>query len=111
MPLTDEDKAWMSEQLGTLGKSVRCEVIERIDALRSELIERIEALRSELIECIEALRAELIERNEKTETTLLTEFHKCASPVELRQRSHAAAMRAFDAELQAVSDRVTKIEG
>ena len=50
-------------------------------------------------------------RLEKVETTLLTEFHKWASPVEARQRSHSAAMRAFDLELEAVSDRVKKIEG
>ena len=48
---------------------------------------------------------------EKVETKLLTEFHKWASPVELRQRSHSAAMRAFDAELEAVSDRVKSLEG
>jgi hypothetical protein len=56
------------------------------------------------------VRAELLDRIEKTETTLLTEFHKWASPVELRQRSHSAAMQAFDAELEAGSDRVTKLE-
>lgn len=50
-------------------------------------------------------------RLEKVETTLLTEFHKWASPVEARQRSHSAAMWAFDLELEAVSDRVKKIEG
>jgi hypothetical protein len=48
---------------------------------------------------------------ERAETSLLTEFHKWASPVELRQRRHSAAMRAFDAEREAVSDRVTKLEG
>ena len=45
-------------------------------------------------------------RLEKVETTLLTEFHKWASPVELRQRSHAAALRAHDAEMEAMSDRL-----
>ena len=45
-------------------------------------------------------------RIEKTETTLLTEFHKWASPVEMRQRTHAAALRAIDAEMGAPSDRV-----
>jgi hypothetical protein len=63
-----------------------------------------------IAERIDSLRTELSDRIEKTETTLLTEFHKWASPVELRQRSHAAAMRAFDAELEAVSDRVTNLE-
>jgi len=37
-------------------------------------------------------------RLEKVETTLLTEFHKWASPVELRHKSHAAALRVLDAE-------------
>jgi len=41
---------------------------------------------------------------EKVETTLLTEFHKWASPVELRQKSHAAALRALDVE--SLSDRL-----
>jgi hypothetical protein len=35
---------------------------------------------------------------EKVETTLLTEFHKWTSPLELRQRSHSAALSAPDAE-------------
>jgi hypothetical protein len=39
------------------------------------------------------------EQLENVETTLLTEFHKWGSPVELRQRSHAAALRALDAEI------------
>jgi hypothetical protein len=50
------------------------------------------------------------ERLEKVETTMLTEFHKWASPVELRQRSHAAALRALDTEVEAQSDRVKNIE-
>jgi len=53
----------------------------------------------------------LEERIEKLETTLLTEFHKWASPVELRQRSHAAALRAHDAEMEAMSDRPKNLEG
>jgi hypothetical protein len=44
------------------------------------------------------------ERLEKVETTLLTEFHKWASPVELRQRRHAAVLRALDAEVESLSD-------
>jgi len=47
---------------------------------------------------------------ERVETTLLTEFHKWASPLEMRQRSHTAALRALDVELEAVSDRVTRLE-
>jgi len=49
------------------------------------------------------------EQLEKVETTLLTEFHKWASPVELRQRSHAAALRALDAEVEPLSDRLKNL--
>jgi hypothetical protein len=47
---------------------------------------------------------------ERVETSLLTEFHKWASPVEMRVRSHAATLRALDLEVEAVSDRITKLE-
>ncbi len=50
------------------------------------------------------------ERLERVETTLLTEFHKWASPVELRQRSHAAALRALDTEVEALADRLKNLE-
>ena len=48
---------------------------------------------------------------EWVETGLLTEFHKWASPIDMRQRSHAAALRAHDAEMEALSDRVKNLEG
>ena len=51
------------------------------------------------------------EQLEKVDTTLLTEFRKCASPLELRQRSHTAALRALDAEVEPLSDRLKKMEG
>jgi len=51
------------------------------------------------------------ERLEKVETTLLTEFHKGESPVELRSRSHASALRALDAEVESLSDRLKNLEG
>ncbi len=47
---------------------------------------------------------------EKVETKRLTEFHKQASPSEARAKSHAAALRAMDLELEALSERVTKLE-
>jgi len=48
---------------------------------------------------------------ERVETTLLTEFHKWASPVELRQKSHAAALRALDVEVESLADRLKNLEG
>jgi len=47
---------------------------------------------------------------ERVETSLLTEFHKWASPIEMRLRSRTAALRALDVELEAVSERVTILE-
>jgi hypothetical protein len=51
------------------------------------------------------------QRLETVETSLLTEFHKWASPIELRQKSHAAAIRALDTEVEALSGRLKNLEG
>jgi len=52
----------------------------------------------------------ILEQLERIETNLLTEFHKGASPVEMRQRTHSAALRAVDVEIEALTDRVQKLE-
>lgn len=67
MPLTDEDKDWITRQLAA----------------------QLEAV----------------------ETKLLRAFHDWASPVEMRVRSHSAALRALDLEQEALADRVSKVEG
>ena len=41
---------------------------------------------------------------ERVETALPTEFHKWASPLEMRVGSHSAALRAIDIEVEAVSE-------
>jgi hypothetical protein len=73
MGLTDEDKAWILEQL-------------------------------------EQHRTQLEQRVESTETKLLTAFHDWASPAEMRARSHSAAIRALDLEVESPADRLTKLE-
>jgi hypothetical protein len=45
------------------------------------------------------------------ETSLLTEFHKWASPSEARQRTHTATLRAIDLEMESLSERLSKLEG
>jgi uncharacterized protein YPO0396 len=50
------------------------------------------------------------EQLERVETSLLTAFHKWASPMEMRQRTHAAALRALDLELESLDDRAKKLE-
>jgi hypothetical protein len=52
----------------------------------------------------------IAEQFERVETRLLTQFHKWASPVELRVRSHTAALRAMDVEMESLTDRVKKLE-
>ena len=47
---------------------------------------------------------------ERVETKLLTTFHSWTSPVEMRQRSHSAAFRAPDQEMENLQDGVKKLE-
>jgi hypothetical protein len=54
---------------------------------------------------------ELEHKIEHVETTLLTEFHKWSSPNEMRQRTHAAAIRALDTEIENHEDRIKALEG
>ncbi|HEY3457119.1 MAG TPA: hypothetical protein VGK64_21250 [Bryobacteraceae bacterium] len=55
-----------------------------------------------IAEQIGQLQEQFSIRLEKVETTLLTEFHKWASPLEARQRTHAAAFRAIDLEMESL---------
>jgi hypothetical protein len=55
--------------------------------------------------------AELLDwRLERLETKLLTALHRWASPMEGRQRTHAAALHALDLEMEALDDRVRRLE-
>jgi hypothetical protein len=47
---------------------------------------------------------------ERVETALLTEFHKWASPADMRLRTHTAALRAIDLEMESLAERVQKLE-
>lgn len=47
---------------------------------------------------------------ERIETSLLSEFHQWASPLQARQHSHTAALRALDMEMEPVADRGKKLE-
>ena len=47
---------------------------------------------------------------ERVETALLTEFHKWASPMEQRMRTHREALRALDLETARLDERITKLE-
>jgi hypothetical protein len=62
-------------------------------------------------ERLQAAEARMADRIEATQTGLRTEFHKLASPMEARQRTHSAVMRAIDLELEALGERGDKLEG
>lgn len=59
---------------------------------------------------VNARLTELEHKIEHVETALLTEFHKWASPNEMRQRTHAAAIRALDIEIENHEDRLKSLE-
>jgi hypothetical protein len=81
MSLTDDDKKWINE---TINDTVNGAVA--------------------------ASETRLLVAIERVETSLLTEFHKWASPLEMRVRSHSTAIRASDLEMEALADRVSKLE-
>jgi len=83
------------------------EDLEQIAAVLNVAERRIVDATTALVDATAAsLRAEIKAAEERTnariehvETTLLTEFHKGASPMEMRARTHAAVLRAIDAVL------------
>ena len=93
--LTDDDKQWIARQ-----------VSEVIAQSEERTMGRIERVGTQLAQSEERAMA----RIERVETSLLTEFHKWASPLEMRVRSHATALRALDLELEAATERLTKLE-
>jgi len=101
-----ELKAYLDAMEGRIGG--RLDAMEgriggRLDTMGGRIGDRLEAMEGRM----DALDAKI----EKVETTLLTEFHKWASPTEARIRTHAATLRALDLEMEALSERVDKLEG
>jgi hypothetical protein len=95
MSLTAEDKQWFTGQL---------------DQLTAGFDGKLERLATVVDAELKRLETSFDAKLERVETTLLTEFQKWASPHEARIRTHSATLRAVDLELEAVSDRVTKLE-
>jgi hypothetical protein len=98
--LTPEDLA----QIATLIAAAEQRIDARIESTVSAIATAVQAE-------IKASEERTNPRIEHVETSLLTEFQKWASPTEARQRTHAAAIRALDAEMEYLSDRVKKLEG
>jgi len=99
MKLDGEDKEWLGSLFSRLdGK------IEAVDRKADAVANRLEAK-------IDSLESRLDEKIERTETRLLIEFHKWASPLDQRMRAHKAQFRAIELELEALADRIAKLEG
>jgi chromosome segregation ATPase len=94
MSLTEEDKLWISQVLD-----------EKLERLETKLDEKLDGLETKLV-----THQQLDEKLEHLETKLLTAFHTWASPLEARRRTHTATLKAIDAEMEYLSNRVKKLE-
>ncbi len=101
MPLSEQDKQWLDQRIGGLD--------QRIIGLEQR-VGGVEGSEQRMQQWFEQRMAGWERRLEKVETSLLTEFHKWASPTSARINSHAAAIRALDAQQEYLDDRVSKLE-
>ena len=90
--LTDDDKQWF------------------VTHIAGRIAESEERTSARIAEAIAEAEERMSARIEKTETTLLTAFHKWASPVDMRRRTRTAVQRVTEAEMEALTDRVKKLE-
>jgi hypothetical protein len=85
--------------------------VQKLEARLSVRLQELEArLNARIDHAVAACETRLEDRIRDAETNLLTEFHKWASPQEVRVRSHTSAINAVDAELEYLKDRVKKLE-
>jgi hypothetical protein len=125
MNLTEDDKTWLAELLQANQKSllaavesrfseglqgVEARFSERLQGVEARFSERLKGVEIRFSESLQDVETKFSEQLHDVETKLLTEFHKWASPSEARQRTHTAALRAIDEEMEYLSDRVKKLE-
>jgi hypothetical protein len=94
MSLTDEDKNWIASAIGSATAQSEARLTAKLENL---LTAKLGGL---------ATHQDL----ERVETSLLTEFHKWASPMEQRMRSHREILRTLDLEVQGLDERIAKLE-
>ena len=99
MNWTESDKAWLAELL----QGVEKRLLVAVDA-------KLQVVETRFSQGLQDIEAKFSQQLQDVETKLLTEFHKWASPSEARQRTHTAALRAIDEEMEYLSDRVKKLE-
>jgi len=79
--------------------------------MERHLDKRFDIAKDEMGETLAELEIRIEAKLDKVETTLLTEFHKWASPVDAKLRTHRSWFTEVDAELQSLKDRIAKLEG
>ena len=94
------------EQLQLLFAAMERHLDKRADAIEG----RVGAIEGR-VTAIEERFTALESMVERVETSLLTEFHKWASPVEARARGTREVLHALDLEVELLKDRVAKLEG
>lgn len=106
MSLTDEDRTWITNTVERIVERVTVPFATKAD------LERITAPFATKAD-LERVTAPFATREqlEAVETRILTEFHKWASPLEARVKSHSAVAHALELEIDAVKDRISKLEG
>ena len=103
-PLSDEDKRWITEQLTAQAAN---HAVQLQTQLTAQAANHAVHLQTQLT----AQAAIYSDQLHTVETKLLTAFYNWASPNEARQRTHAAALRAVDLEMESLNDRMAKLEG
>jgi chromosome segregation ATPase len=130
MSLTVEDKEWfVTEVMGAVQRRFDVErefssqandhLLQRVSGVEGRLqgvedrlqgvedrLQSVEGRVTVMQEQLNAVPAAI----ERVETSLLTEFHKWSSPLEARMRTHSAALRALDLEMEFLADRITRLE-
>ena len=99
------------EQLQSLFAGMERHLGKRTDEIEQRMDEIEQRMKDHTTAVETNLKVEMKAIGERIETALLTEFHKWASPAEARTRTISAALRAIDLEMEALMDRVQKLEG
>jgi hypothetical protein len=109
MSLTDQDRNWIAEQLRETQAGIAGQLRE-VETRSVGLLREMETKLREMETKLREMETRFEIRIEQVETTLVTEFHKWASPAEARARTHAAALRAIDLEMEQLSGRSKALE-
>ena len=105
--MTEDEKIWFVDQLNKAIGSSEERMVVYIDKPIRASEERMVVY---IDKAIGSSEERMTEQMRNIETTLLTEFQKWASPVEMRLKTHTATLRAVDAEIEYLSGRVKDIE-